>query len=199
MRKCAECGTEFEPHHHLVTLCSDDCRAERRRRSVRAYRKRVRKERPEVLRAPARRRYRTQNPVAPRECPQCKSPVLSTDNRVRFCSDECAQKARSKWGSDYLLSKETVSQPYVYKATLPDGAFYIGSSHRTPERRLKQHFWNRGTGLSHHADRNGFTIEDVVFEVISHHPTRDKAYVAEMKLLAERFEEPLCINRRRGR
>lgn len=75
-RACAECGAQFQPPHHRVTVCSDECRAVRARRYQRTT------------------YARSKKTLDPKQCDVCGDEFVPKHGNSTLCSDVCRRKRR---------------------------------------------------------------------------------------------------------
>ena len=123
MKKCPECGREFEPvpNHHRQTFCSDSCR-------IRAW---VEAHRPKA---------------EPRKCAHCGASFTPRRHDQRFCSTRCrwAHKSRTRRSASAPRRTGGVDRAKVEAyLRLPDDERYARRKElNQAERLLAMRIWN---------------------------------------------------------
>lgn len=83
MKICIQCGKEFEPHHGLETLCSDECRYQRHQKRYRLH-------------------YREKKaPLKAKICPVCGREFVGATLCRKICSDACKKIRRAQLDAKY--------------------------------------------------------------------------------------------------
>ena len=123
MKKCPECGREFEPspYHHRQTFCSDSCR-------IRAW---VEAHRPKA---------------EPRKCAHCGASFTPRRHDQRFCSVRCRLAHRCKGRRPFSMRSPAAGvdrERVIAYLRLPDDERYARRHELSAaERILAGRIWN---------------------------------------------------------